>query len=229
MPENQIENMPIIISIDGNIGAGKTTLFKLLEEKFVMRKKFVFLEEPVSVWQTIQDEGGRNLLELFYEDSASWAFSFQIAAFISRLAVLQETLRKNPNSIIITERSLNTDRHVFAKMLYEQNNINNINYQIYLKWFDTFTKDYPLTKIIYVKTDPTLCYERIKERSREGEETIPLEYLETCHRYHENMINIFDERNVTFIDGNIDITINPQAIKSWIEIVESTLYEYMHL
>uniref|UniRef100_A0A6C0KYF8 Deoxynucleoside kinase domain-containing protein n=1 Tax=viral metagenome TaxID=1070528 RepID=A0A6C0KYF8_9ZZZZ len=221
--------MPIIISIDGNIGAGKTTLFKLLKDKFTVRQNFIFLEEPVSVWQSIQDESGRSLLELFYEDSSSWGFSFQIAAFISRLAILQETLRNNPNAIIITERSLNTDRYVFAKMLYEQNKINSIDYQIYLKWFDTFTKDYPVSKLIYVKTDPVVCYKRIKERARQGENIIPLEYLESCHGYHENMINIFERTNVTFINGNIDITTNPEAIRSWIENIETALYEYMHL
>lgn len=224
---------PIIVSIDGNIGAGKTTLFEIMKGKFVNNSKFIFLEEPVSVWQSITDESGKSLLELFYKDSACWAFSFQIAAYISRLALLKETIENNPNAIIITERSLNTDRQVFAKMLYDQEKIHSIDYQIYLKWFDVFAKDYPVSKIIYVKTDPVVCYQRIKMRSRQGEGIIPLEYLESCHNYHQEMINIFEKSNVTLIDGDLDINsdINndKSVINNWIEQVENAVYEYMHI
>ena len=58
--------------------------------------------------------------------------------------------------------------------------------------------------VIYVKTDPTLCDERIKLRNREGE-NIPIEYLEKCHDYHENwMDNLKDTHKVKVIDGNLD-------------------------
>jgi deoxyadenosine/deoxycytidine kinase len=223
------QRSPIIVSIDGNIGAGKTTLFNELKRKFVNKEKFVFLDEPVSVWQSITDEEGRNLLELFYEDSKSWSFSLQIAAFISRLAVFKQALDKNPNSILVSERSLNTDRYIFAKMLYEEGKIRNIDYQIYLKWFDIFAKEFPVQKIIYVRTDPENCYSRIKQRSRIGEDLISIDYLKLCHSYHEEMINIYEREKVTIIDGNIEIQVNNNTIDTWIEMSENALYEYMHL
>ena len=231
MSNNQCENQkfPIIVSIDGNIGAGKTTLFRELESRFSNRINFVFLDEPVSTWQTICDENGVSLLELFYKDSKSWSFSFQIAAYISRLALLKEAYERNPRSIIITERSLNTDRQVFAKMLYDEGKINSVDYQIYLKWFDTFAKDYPVQKIIYVKTDPVNCYSRIKLRAREGESVIPLDYLQMCHSYHEEMVNPYNGEQIVFIDGNVDLNENKNIMSSWFEQCENALYEYMHL
>lgn len=230
MSTNQTQNnTPIIVSIDGNIGAGKTTLFRELQSRFDNIKNFVFLDEPVSCWQSICDENGISLLELFYKDSEKWSFSFQIAAYISRLALLKEAYEKTPNAIIITERSLNTDRHVFAKMLYDQNKIKKIDYEIYLKWFDTFAKDYPVKKVIYVKTDPSNCYSRIKMRAREGENVIPLDYLKSCHSYHEEMMNSYNRIEVVTIDGNIDINNNNNILNVWFEQCENALYEYMHL
>jgi deoxyadenosine/deoxycytidine kinase len=232
MSNNQTEMstpVAIVISIDGNIGAGKTTLFRELQSRFRNRKNFVFLDEPVSTWQTICDEDGVSLLELFYKDSQSWAFSFQIAAYISRLALLKEVKERDPHAIIITERSLNTDRHVFTKMLHDQNKINKVDYQIYLKWFDTFAKDYPVQKIIYVKTEPVNCYSRIKMRAREGESVIPLDYLQLCHGYHEEMVNSYNQSQIVTIDGNVDLNENKNIMDTWFEQCENALYQYMHL
>jgi deoxyadenosine/deoxycytidine kinase len=230
MSNNQTVNqLPIIVSIDGNIGAGKTTLFKELQCRFSNRKNFVFLDEPVSTWQTLCDENGVSLLELFYKDSQCWAFSFQIAAYISRLALLKEVTDRDPNAIIITERSLNTDRHVFAKMLRDQNKINKVDYEIYLKWFETFAKDYPVRKIIYVKTDPVNCYSRIKTRAREGESVIPLDYLQMCHSYHEEMVTSSNVSEIVTIDGNVALNESKNIMQTWFEQCENALYEYMHL
>ena len=232
MSNNQNEftpSVPLVISIDGNIGAGKTTLFRELQSRFSNRKNFIFLDEPVSTWQTICDENGVSLLELFYKDSDCWSFSFQMAAYISRLALLKEAHENNPRAIIITERSLNTDRQVFAKMLYDQGKINKVDYQIYLKWFDTFAKDFPVQKIIYVRTDPKNCHNRIKVRSREGESVIPLDYLQSCHSYHEEMVNAYNSSQVVMIDGNLDLNDNNNIMNVWIEQCENALYEYMHL
>ena len=232
MSNNQNEStssVPVVISIDGNIGAGKTTLFRELQSRFSNRKNFVFLDEPVSTWQTICDENGVSLLELFYKDSNCWSFSFQMAAYISRLALLKEAHERTPNAVIITERSLNTDRQVFAKMLYDQGKINKVDYQIYLKWFDTFVKDFPVRKMIYVKTDPKNCYSRIKVRAREGESVIPLDYLKSCHSYHEEMVNNNNCEELVVIDGNADLNDNNNIMNVWIEQCENALYQYMHL
>lgn len=127
-----------------------------------------------------------------------------------------------PN-IIITERSLFTDKMVFAKMLYDQGKIEMVNYQIYLNWFDTFAKDFPVNKIIYVKADPEVCHKRIHTRSRNGEDNIPLNYLKSCDLYHENMLDkntndcVCDEQLI--LNGNNDIYRNNNILDEWLETI----------
>ena len=203
---------PIVISVEGNIGSGKSTLLKYLTSDLKLSRPIVFLQEPVDEWQQIMSEEGESMLQKFYKNKARYAFSFQMMAYISRLALLKKSVEENPDAIIITERSLYTDRFVFAKMLYDTKNIELAEYSIYLKWFDTFASDFPISKIIYVKTDPPTCLHRIVTRSRNGENTIAIDYLNKCNKYHNIMIDNlspFDESrksldNVLIIDGNDD-------------------------
>jgi len=193
-----------IVSVDGNIGSGKSTLLSNMRKYYNDTNKginIVFLDEPVDEWEKIKDENGTTMLEKFYSDQEKYSFPFQMMAYISRLKKLREVVNKikNNNStektIIITERSLYTDKFVFAKMLYDTGKIESVNYQIYLSWFDTFSEEYPVEKVIYVKTNPEICYSRINKRAREGEENIPLQYLTDCDKYHEDMIeNLLEYR-----------------------------------
>jgi deoxyguanosine kinase len=210
----------MIISIEGNIGSGKTTLLKNLKEYYKDNKNIIFLKEPVDDWSTIIDEQDNNIIEKFYADQEKYSFSFQMMAYISRLAILKEVRQNNPDSIIITERSLHTDKNVFAKMLFDDKKIELINYRIYLKWFDTFASEYPIKKIIYVKTDPKICSERINKRSRSGENNIPISYLINCDKYHNDMLDIIScERLV--LDGNKDIFIDNIILENWINQIDS--------
>ena len=207
------------ISVDGNIGGGKSTLLAELKQIWA-GKPIVFVREPVDEWEKIKDENGTNILEKFYKDQEKYSFSFQMVAFISRLKLLKEAVENNPNSIIITERSLYTDKMVFAKMLYNSNKIEHINYMIYLNWFETFSNNYPLNKIIYIKTDPEVCLSRIEKRSRKGENNIPLSYLTDCDKYHEEMINNLSVEKL-ILDGNVDIYNEKDILKEWINKIET--------
>jgi len=182
--------MHYIYSIEGNIGSGKSTLVKKLKKTFdnIDNIKIIFLQEPVSVWENIKDKNGKNIIEKYYENQKKYAFSFQMMAYISRIHQIKDVLKTNKNVIIISERSIFTDKEIFAKMLYDDNKIEEIEYNIYLKWFDEFVKDIPISGIIYVKTNPEICEKRVIKRNRKGE-TIPLSYLQNCHRYHENWLN----------------------------------------
>jgi len=211
-----------IVSVDGNIGSGKSTLLANLKNLigFNKNKKIIFLKEPVDEWEMIKDAKGNTMLQKFYADQERYSFSFQMMAYISRLALLKTAIKENPNSIIITERSLYTDRFVFAKMLFESGKIEDVNYQIYLKWFDVFAEECPVHQVIYVKTNPEICHDRIIRRSREGEGEIPLEYLQECHEYHENMIlHYFPTENICsdrlILDGNVDIYENTEQVNDW--------------
>ena len=217
-----------IISIDGNIGSGKSTLLAHLKQHYNNNNNVVFLKEPVDEWAKIKDEEGNTMLQKFYTDQAKYSFAFQMMAYISRLSIFRQTVReyssKNiENLIIITERSLYTDKHVFAKMLHYQNMIEDVTFQIYLNWFNEFSTDFPVDSIIYVKTDPQICHNRIHKRCRVGENIIPLSYLQECHKYHEEFIDTI-ECNKMFIDGNVDIFENTTIINEWINRIDNHIF-----
>ena len=193
--------MSCIFSIEGNIGSGKSTLVKILKEQLFTAngKKIIFLQEPVDEWESIKDESGESILEKFYSNQQKYAFSFQMMAYISRISLLKNTIKKNPSSIIITERSVYTDKEVFAKMLYNDGKIEKVNYDIYLKWFDEFTKDIHINGIIYVQAKPMISSQRVKKRNRVGE-IIPLTYLIKCHKYYESWLE--NQPNIYVFDEN---------------------------
>ena len=193
-----------IFSIEGNIGSGKSTLVKILSEKLhhIAHTPVIYVQEPVSEWNNIKDHNGKTILEKFYADQHKYAFSFQMMAYISRLALLKRVIKENPNAILITERSVFTDKEVFAKMLYDEGKIEEVNYQIYLQWFNEFIEDIPITGLIYMDTSPEKSKERVNIRARSGE-NIPLEYLKQCHEYHIRWINNF-KKPVSLFNGNID-------------------------
>lgn len=215
----------IIVSIEGNIGSGKSTLLAKLREIYKDDVNVIFLKEPVDEWEKIKDENGVSILEKFYEDQNKYSFPFQMMAYVSRLKVLRDALKgigfsQNKKTIIITERSLYTDKMVFAKMLYDSGKIEHINYQIYLNWFDTFSEEFPVHKIVYVKTSPEKCHNRIHKRSREGEEHIPLDYLINCDKYHNNMLDKETQdcvcKDQIVLDGDVDIYENKKQLEEWI-------------
>jgi deoxyadenosine/deoxycytidine kinase len=218
-----------IVSIEGNIGSGKSTLLSNLREYYANNSNVVFLKEPVDEWEKIKDENGETILKKFYADQEKYSFPFQMMAYVSRLKVLRDTLKtiKNDthdkNIIIITERSLYTDKMVFAKMLYDSKKIEHVNYQIYLNWFDTFSDEFPVNKVVYVQTSPDKCYQRIVKRSRTGE-NIPLEYLTSCSNYHDNMLDKENPECVCIdqliLDGNVDIYENKNQVNEWINEIE---------
>ena len=196
--------MITIFTIEGNIGSGKSTLIRLLQKKY---DDIVCILEPVDQWGKIKDQKGESILSKFYKDQKKYSFSFQMMAYISRLASIKRVIEKNDKKslMIVTERSVYTDKEVFAKMLYDDDKIEDVNYKIYLQWFDEFIKDIPLAGIIYLKTSPEISLKRIIKRSRKGE-IIPLEYLEKCHKYHEEWLK---NKKILILNGNLEFENNP--------------------
>jgi deoxycitidine kinase len=222
-----------IISIDGNIGSGKTTLLHNLRKKYENSERVIFLKEPVDEWEKITDKEGVTMLQKFYANQEKYSFSFQMMAYISRLKILRDAIksikeRGLDNAIIFTERSLYTDKYVFAKMLFDQGKIEDVCYSIYKNWFDEFASDYPISGSIYVNAEPTICYNRIHKRSRQGEEVIPLSYLVDCHNYHTEFINKEMTTNNSIygieLDGNKDIYENPNTLDEWLNMIDNMLY-----
>jgi deoxyadenosine/deoxycytidine kinase len=185
-------NVPCtILSIEGNIGSGKTTGKEKLKQYIIKKgvlESIIFVDEPTDEWQTIQDENGVPILVNLYSDLKRFAFRFQMMAYISRLKKLRDAAR-NPNiKVIITERCLLTDAHVFARMLYDSKHIEEDEYQIYTRWFDEFAKDVEPSCIVYFRALTDVCMSRIKMRNRPGEQEMQYDYLDKCNKYHDEWL-----------------------------------------
>tara|TARA_B100001121_G_C18693475_1_gene624038 strand:+ start:1377 stop:1997 length:621 start_codon:yes stop_codon:yes gene_type:complete len=191
----------MIVTIEGNIGSGKSTIINYL--KNLDNKNIVFVDEPVNEWLNIKSNG-KNALELFYEDQEKNSFWFQILAYITRLRNLLETIKTNPNKIIITERSIYTDKYVFAQMLFDSGKINDIEFKTYNYWFDTFENDTKIDVILYVNTKPEECMNRIKTRNRSEENGVELEYLIGCHNKHIEWLKNEKNSKIIYINGHQD-------------------------
>lgn len=212
-------NMASIVSIEGNIGSGKSTLIEHLKKNY-KKDKIIYLEEPVKEWTNIKDKNDKNILVKFYEDQKKYSFAFQMMAYISRLDLLRRTIKENPESIIITERSLYTDKFVFAKMLYDSDKIEEIEYSIYNRWFNSMIDLAPLNKIIYMKTSPETSFKRIIKRSREGEDNIKEDYIRECNKYHDEMFKHMDDNQEIeklIIDCTENIETKEGLLDKWVE------------
>jgi deoxyadenosine/deoxycytidine kinase len=183
-------SFPILISLDGNIGAGKSTLLQHIEEHI---PQVTVVKEPVGAWTSLKNQNGDNLLELFYRDTSRWCYTFQNCAILTRLMDTQRILKEwvpadGKLPIIITERSVLTDRHVFAEMLHREGKMDDLEWDLYMMWFNHFGKDLPVKGVIHLTTSAETSNERIHIRGRSGEERIPMEYLHKLQDQHKKWI-----------------------------------------
>ena len=203
-----------IISVDGNIGSGKSTLVSILKCHY--KCDVVVLTEPVDSWNDIkEDETDENIISKFYKDKDRYSFSFQMLALITRISEIRKVIKTNPKAVIITERSIDTDRNVFCKMLYDE------GYKIYMKCYNEFIDEFPTAGTIYLYTSPSVCHKRILLRNRKGE-NIDINYLEKCSEYHDNWLKTSHNLFIK-LDGNIDIYKSPILIRGWIKQISGFL------
>jgi deoxyadenosine/deoxycytidine kinase len=176
----------IIISVDGNIGAGKTTLLDTVRAAL---PEYEIVLEPVGEWMTLKNAEGKSLLELFYEDKRRWAYTFQNCAILTRLRSIKQAMATTAKRVIITERSVLTDRFVFAEMLRDSGDIDPLEWELYMNWYNTFAVELPLAGVIYLTTGVGTSAGRIVKRGRHGEEHIPLDYLSALDAQHHKWIS----------------------------------------
>ncbi len=195
----------MIVAVEGNIGSGKTTLLKYLENVDFGCKKIIIYEQ-VDEWKNLKDNTGNNMFELFYNETKKYSYLFQSYVLFSRISHLLNTIKENPNELIICERSHLTDLMVFAQSLFEMNDLNDMEFTVYKKWHSLISEMYQIKidKIIYVNTSPEKCLERIKKRCREGENVISLEYLTILYNKHELWLNKDINTQILVLKGDID-------------------------
>ena len=181
----------ILVTIEGNIGGGKSTMIGHLRELY---PNYKIIDEPVDQWLGMKDSDGKSLLELFYTDKKRWSYTFQNCAFITRYLSAYEALSKpiTEDTVYVSERGILTDRYVFATMLRDDGYLSDIEWTLYTKWFDHFKSLVKAQGIIYITTDAHICKERIGIRGRTGEDGIPQEYLDELGMYHERWLEATD-------------------------------------
>jgi deoxyadenosine/deoxycytidine kinase len=180
--------MSNIIVIDGNIGSGKTTVIRSLKNEYNC------VEEAVDEWAPY--------LEQFYKDMNKNSLLFQ-------MKVLQHHMKNKQDIFKIVERSPLSCIHIFGKNLLDNNQLSNLDIKLLIDMNTDFGW-YP-QNIIYINTPPTVCYERIHERSRENE-IIPLSYLESIDKLYNDLYisktTNFNIPNIHIVDGTKNIINN---------------------
>ncbi|CAD8118891.1 unnamed protein product [Paramecium sonneborni] len=180
-----------LISIEGNIGSGKSTLLKLLQHNY---PQLHYLPEPVKEWQQINGNPKHNILESFYKDPNRWAYTMQNYAFYSRLKHWKQVMTNLDKSIILSERSIQADKEIFAINGYQNGLMNQMEFAIYEQFYnwlleEVFGKLISKQLIIYLQVKPNICLERMLKRSRNEERnSISYEYLLQIHQRHEEWL-----------------------------------------
>jgi deoxyadenosine/deoxycytidine kinase len=183
-----------MILLEGNIGAGKSTLGNTLKASGI----FDFIEEPVEAWQS---GFAANLLDMFYSDMKRWAFTFQITAFITRAKTWQEVLALTDHSHVVLERSIFTDRYVFASNSYRIGAMTDVEWQVYCGLWDFLVSNYCVEPdcILYYRTPAELCLERMIARGRHEETGVSLEYLKQLEALHDEWL--LEHPRAIILDG----------------------------
>ncbi|XP_075464063.1 deoxycytidine kinase [Ascaphus truei] len=194
------------ISIEGNIAAGKSTFVNILQRT---NEDWEVVPEPIGRWCNVQScqnefqeltmsqKSGGNLLQMMYEKPERWSFTFQSYACLSRiraqLKALGGKLKEAEKPVLFFERSVYSDRYIFASNLYEADCMNETEWAVYQDWHEwmnsQFGADLELDAIIYLRATPEKCLSRIYSRGREEEQDIPVEYLEKLHYKHESWLH----------------------------------------
>jgi len=225
-----MEKIPII-SIEGVIGIGKSTLCRKLEER-----GYPISEEPVSEWLGTFDEYGKNIIDYLYADIEKFGFPMQIFAFISKCKMLMNTMLKNiEHKPIFVERCIFTDKECFAKNLRESKKMTDIEWIIYQKCFEYITETFEPkvpkpTAYIYLRTTDIKCVmDRIKTRGRDAEATISSDYILSLHKKHDEWMfkNVEKEIPVLTIDVSLDESKDDnlwtdmiEKIEEWIKVIK---------
>ncbi len=170
--------MKVFCAVAGNIGSGKSTLTRLLAEKFAWRAYYEHVE-------------GNPYLADFYARMERWSFHLQVYFLSKRFQHHQEILAA-PDSVI-QDRTIYEDAEIFARNLHDMGHLDDRDFENYRELFAVMTQFLePPDLLIYLRTSVPVLLDRIRSRGRGFERDIPAGYLERLNSYYENWITGFD-------------------------------------
>ena len=190
----------IIFSIEGNIGSGKTTLIKYLQQ---LKDNLLLIEEPISEWQNI---AGENLLEKKNADLERWGYSFEVYVLITKIKNLIKAVENdNNNKIILIERCLLSDK-AFFDVNVKNAKSNSMENAMFNNFYDFLSQNvYPKLKgVIFLDTPLDECIKRIKLRGRKEEEKIDKDYLISLNDTFNELLQKVN-CPILHVDGKYDL------------------------
>ena len=197
---NQYETAPKldIISLIGCIGAGKTTKINDLR-----KCGNIVIEEDLNFWNSI------NMLEKTYNDQKRYSFTFQTMVLFSNLQDIKNCEKQYGGKTVYTERSIIDSRYVFVEVLREIGCINDDEYKLFCWQYDLFSKHLNSIipkKFMYIRTNPKLCFDRIKKRGNKYEKNITIDYLQRLYNKYEDLVARLKKEGceIEIIDNNFN-------------------------
>lgn len=187
----------IFVAVAGNIGTGKTTLTRMLSERFSWTAHF----EAVTDNPYLAD---------FYKDMSRWSFPLQIFFLNNRFSAHQKITRETNSAI--QDRSIYEDANIFARNLFEQGLMEERDYRNYLELYTVMCQFLqPPELVIYLRKSLPKLKEQIAMRGRDYEKSIPDEYLSNLNRYYDDWMLNYNEGKKLIIDSDdLNFVKNPK-------------------
>ena len=172
------------IAIEGNIGAGKTTLTSKIAEDFNAKTVFErFADNP--------------FLPKFYQDQTRYAFPLEMSFLADRYQQIADDLAQ----FDLFKDFIIADYHIFKSLIFAKVTLTDDEYRLYRKLFDIIYKEMPKPDLyIYLYQNTERLLENIKQRGRSYEQEIPPEYLDKINKGYLDYIKSQNELNIVIID-----------------------------
>ena len=187
------------VAIAGNIGAGKTTLTKLLAKHYKW--------EP-----QLEDVVDNPYLDDFYNQMERWSFNLQVYFLNSRFRQVSQIRASGKD--IIQDRTIYEDAHIFAPNLHAMGLMTNRDFENYKSLFDlmeSFVQGPDL--LIYLRSSISNLVSQIHKRGRDYENSISIDYLSRLNERYEAWIHGYDKGNLLIIDvDNLDFVDKPEDL-----------------
>ncbi len=198
------------VAVAGNIGAGKTTLTKLLAKHYK--------------WEAqLEDVVDNPYLDDFYNQMERWSFNLQVYFLNSRFRQVNQI--QNSGKDIIQDRTIYEDAHIFAPNLHAMGLMTNRDFENYKSLFDLmegFVKGPDL--LIYLRSSIPNLVAQIHKRGRDYENTISIDYLSRLNERYEAWISKYDKGNLLIIDvDNLDFVANPEDLGGIITKIDAQI------